>query len=251
MQKRAIRLTLFALLLLTGIGASYVIWDIQQRLDILFDSGRDLEARLDRVTAAVAALGGAQQAYVAPGQIDDPWFSRVTSLVRELTDESAALGRHSHSPGASTKLRMFLDGLQALVRADSRARENLNLGQELMAADLIYSEARDALAGMSAVIGDLREAEAVARGAERNALITDAAKVAGGTAVLWLVGLILLTRLPSQTGPPIGAPLAAAATITPAPAPVAPAGNTTAQAAGHLSHGAAGGPALSRVTPPP
>jgi len=176
MQKRAIRLTLFALLLLTGIGASYVIWDIQQRLDILFDSGRDLEARLDRVTAAVAALGGAQQAYVAPGQIDDPWFSRVTSLVRELTDESAALGRHSHSPGASTKLRMFLDGLQALVRADSRARENLNLGQELMAADLIYSEARDALAGMSAVIGDLREAEAVARGAERNALITDAAK---------------------------------------------------------------------------
>ena len=251
MQKRAIRRTLFALLLLAGIGASYVIWDIQQRLDTLFDSGRDLEARLDRVTAAVAALGGAQQAYVAPGQIDDPWFSRVTSLVRELTDESAALGRHSHSPGASTKLRMFLDGLQALVRADSRARENLNLGQELMAADLIYSEARDALAGMSAVIGDLREAEAVARGAERNALITDAAKVAGGTAVLWLVGLILLTRLPRQPVPPPIAALAAAAatdTITPASAPVASAVDATAEPAVHLSEAAAVCTAISRIT---
>jgi len=249
MQKRAIRLTLFALLLLTGIGASYVIWDIQQRLDILFDSGRDLEARLDRVTAAVAALGAAQQAYVAPGQIDDPWFSRVTSLVRELTDESAALGRHSHSPGASTNVRMFLDGLQALVRADSRARENLNLGQELMAADLIYSEARDALAGMSAVIGELREAEAVARGAERNALITDAAKVAGGTASLWLVGLILLTRLPRQTVPPIGGPVAAAATdtIRSAPVAVAPAVNTTAEPAVHLSDAAAVCTAISRI----
>src|SRR2546426_740574 len=155
MQKRAIRRTLFALLLLAGIGASYVIWDIQQRLDILFDSGRDLEARLDRVTAAVAALGGAQQAYVAPGQIDDPWFSRVTSLVRELTDESAALGRHSHSPGASTKLRMF---------------------------------------------------------------------------------------------PPIGAPGAAAATITPAPAPVARAVNTSAEPAVHLSEAAAVCTAISRIT---
>jgi len=250
MQKRAIRRTLFALLLLAGIGASYIIWDIQQRLDTLFDSGRDLEARLDRVTASVAALGAAQQAYVAPGQIDDPWFSRVTSLVRELTDESAALGRHSHSPDASTKLRTFADGLQALVRADTRARENLNLGQELMAADLIYSEARDALSGMSALIGDLREAEAGARGTERNALITDGAKVAGGTAALWLVGLILLTRLPRQAVPPIAAPAAAAATdtITPASAPVASAVDATAEPAVHLSEAAAVCTAISRIT---
>src|SRR5207244_7465088 len=138
----------------------------------------------------------------APGQIDDPWFGRVTSLVRELTDEGAALGRHFHSADAPAKLRAFDEGLAALGRADARARENLRLGQELMAADLIYSEARDALSGMSAVIGELREAEAGARGAERNALITDGAKVAGGTAALWLVGLILLTRLPRPAVPP-------------------------------------------------
>ena len=250
MQKRAIRLTLFALLLLAGIGASYLIWDIQQRLDTLFDSGRDLEARLDRVTAAVAALGAAQQAYVAPGQIDDPWFGRATSLVGELTDESAALGRHSHSAGAATKLRTFVDGLEAVVRADTRARENLHLGQELMAADLIYSEARDVLSGMSAVIGELRDAEAGARGAERTALITEAAKVAGGTAALWLVGLILLTRLPRQAGPPIAAPLAAAAidTMTPVLTPVAPAVDATAEPAVHLSEAAAVCTAISRIT---
>src|SRR3989442_11121716 len=196
MQKRALRLALLALLLLIGVGASYVIWDIQERLDTLFDSDRDLEVRLDRVSAAVAALGAAQQAYVAPGQIEDPWFGRVTSLVGELTDESAALGRHFHSAGARAKLRAFDQGLAALGRADARARENLRLGQELMAADLIYSEARDALSGMSAALGELREPEAGARVADRQGPIPHAAKIAGGMAALWLVGLVLLARLP-------------------------------------------------------
>lgn len=249
MQKRGVRLTLFALLLLAGIGASYVIWDIQQRLDTLFDNSRDVEARLDRVTAAVAALGAAQQAYVAPGQIDDPWFGRVTSLVGGLTDESAALGRHVRSPGAATKLRTFVDGLEALVRADTRARENLRVGQELMAADLIYSEARDALAGMSTVLGELRQAEAGAAAAERQALVAEAAKVAGGTAALWLVGLILLTRLPRQA-PLVAAPFATPLidTMVAPPTPAEPASEATAQPVVSLTEAAAVCTAISRIT---
>src|SRR5919109_2470802 len=189
MQKRALRLTLLALLLLAGVGASYLIWDVHERLDTLFDSSRDFETRLDRVSAAIAALGAAQQAYVAPGQTGDPWFARVTSLVGELTDESAALGRHAHSAGAVTSLHALRAGLDAVGTADTRARENLRLGQELMASDLIYSEARDATSAMSAAVAELREAETGARTAERNALIAEAGKVAGGTAALWVLGL--------------------------------------------------------------
>jgi hypothetical protein len=242
MQKRALRLTLLALLLLIGIGASYVIWDVQERLDTLFDSDRDLEARLDRVTTAVAALGAAQQAYVAPGQIDDPWFGRVTSLVRELTDEGAALGRHFHSADAPAKLRAFDEGLAALGRADARARENLRLGQELMAADLIYSEARDALSGMSAALGELREAEAVARDTERKAIITEAAKVAGGAAGLWLVGLVLLARLPRQEMRPT------AAAVAPPPAPTGFAAEAAPEPPVRLSEAAAVCTAISRIS---
>jgi hypothetical protein len=250
MQKRAIRLTLFALLLLTGIIASYVIWDVQQRLDILFDSGGDFEARLDRVTAAVAALGAAQQAYVAPGQTDDPWFDRATALVGELTAESAALGRHSHSAGAATRLRTFVDGLEVLVRADTRARENVRLGQELMAADLIYSEARDAMSGMSVTLDGLRSAEAVARRTERNALITEGAAVAGGTAALWVVGLILLTRLPRREAPLRAAPSSVTPIDTIAPAPVlaGPAAAATAGPAIRLNEAAEVCTAISRIT---
>lgn len=242
MQKRALRLTLLALLLLIGIGASYVIWDVQERLDTLFDSDRDLEARLDRVTTAVAALGAAQQAYVAPGQIDDPWFGRVTSLVRELTDEGAALGRHFHSADAPAKLRAFDEGLAALGRADARARENLRLGQELMAADLIYSEARDALSGMSAALGELREAEAGARVAERKALIVEAAKIAGGMAALWLVGLVLLARLPRQEMRPT------AAAVAPPPAPAGFAAEAAPEPPVRLSEAAAVCTAISRIS---
>lgn len=249
MQKRAIRRTLFTLLLLAGIGASYVIWDIHQRLDTLLDSSRDFEARLDRVTASVAALGAAQQAYVAPGQIDDPWFSRVTSLVAELTEASAALGRDARSAGAVTKLRAFVDGLAAVGKADTRARENLRLGQELMAADLIYSEARDALSAMSTAVAELREEEADARAVERKALLATAGTVVGGTAALWLLGLLLLTRLPRQAVLPVTArPDAAPIGMGAAPAAPQPAADSTAEPVISLGEAAAVCTAISRIT---
>src|SRR3989442_602569 len=145
MQKRALRLTLLALLLLIGIGASYVIWDVQERLDTLFDSDRDLEAR-------------------------------------------------------------------------------------------------GALWGMSAALGELREAEGGARVAERKALIVEAAKIAGGMAALWLVGLVLLARLPRQEMRPT------AAAVAPPPAPAGFAAEAAPEPPVRLSEAAAVCTAISRIS---
>src|SRR5919108_5340330 len=91
MQKRAVRLTLFALLLVTGLGAAFLTWDIQRRIDDVIAAGHDVDSRIDRLMARAAALGAAQQAAVAPGQTHAEWLSRGSALLQLLYDDMTAL----------------------------------------------------------------------------------------------------------------------------------------------------------------
>src|SRR3990167_8689075 len=75
------------------------------------------------------------------------------------------------SAGALAALQGLAESLEALEAADARTRQNLSLGQELMAADVIFSDGRNLLDGMAGRLRDLRHAE---RGASSAALATDA-----------------------------------------------------------------------------
>ncbi len=196
MQKPAVRLSFFALLLVTGIGAGYVILDTYRRVSDLLEIELDVDTRLDHMSAAVAALGASQQAYVAPGQQRGEALTRATILVQQLYDETAALRRIARSSEAAPSLLAFGQTVDALVRTDDRARDQLRDGEDLMASDLVYTEARQAVDSMVAQVGELRTAERTAAAVERQALLMRGGSVLGAAGLVWLMGLLMLVQLP-------------------------------------------------------
>ena len=240
MQKRAVRLTLFALLLVTGLGAALLTWDTERRIAGVLSAERDVDTRIDRLMARAAALGAAQQAAVAPGQAHAEWLSRGSLLLQQLYDEMTALRPRIRSTAAAPALAEFAESLDAVVKADARAREHLQVDQELMAADVVFTEARQDIEGMISTLGQLQAAERNAVDGERTALDERRAQVLGGAAVIWLLGLLALMRVPedAHAANPVTAPVE----TTHVPAPERPAPSVDMTDAAELCT------ALSRVT---
>jgi hypothetical protein len=196
MQKRAVRLTLLALLVLTALGAAYVTWDTHTHIRSGLAREREVDARLDRMTAATAALGASQQAYVAPGQQRGDALTQASVLVQQLYDAIAALRLVARSSEAAPSLLAFGRAMDVLVNADDRAREHLREEQPVMAADLVYTEARHAIAAMHTQLDALRISESRFAEAERNALLAQLASAIGSVVLVWLAGVLALVRVP-------------------------------------------------------
>ncbi|OFW14319.1 MAG: hypothetical protein A3H29_06120 [Acidobacteria bacterium RIFCSPLOWO2_02_FULL_67_21] len=166
--------------------ALYSLWSIDRRSIQLTDHDEAIAARVDRLIDVIAAIGTIQQGYVAPGQLDEPAFERMTTLLQQLEAERSALGPLLRSPAAAGSLEALAESGRALAAADARTRENLSLGQELMASDVIFSDGRNLLDGMIAAIRDLHAAERRTSRGERVAVAR----------WRWLpIGLILLVGL--------------------------------------------------------
>jgi hypothetical protein len=197
MQTRAVRLTLLALLLVAGLGAGLFVWDSQQRLDLLLTAERDVDARLDRLARNVAAFGAAQQAAVVPGQVQGDALAHGAALLRQVDEDLAALRSRSRSTAGVAAFSAFADALEAAVKTDSRAREHLRIGQELMAADLVLTEGRQSIETLGNMVAGLRRAEQSAIDEERQDRRARAATALGATALLWVLGLFALARVPA------------------------------------------------------
>jgi hypothetical protein len=194
MQTRAVRLTLLVLLLVCGAGAGFFTWDTLQRLDLVLAAERDIDARLDRLANHVIAFGAAQQASVVPGQAQGEALTRGSALVRAIDEDLAAVRPRARSVAAVTAFSAFADTLEAAVKTDIRVREHLRIGQELMAADLVFEEGRQSIDALAAIVGDLQRAEEAASDDERRELRTRNATVLGAVTLLWVIGLCVLAR---------------------------------------------------------
>jgi CHASE3 domain sensor protein len=197
MQSRVVRLTLLSLVLLAGAVGVFFTWDIYRRTTAALERERDVDARLHRMNEAVASLAAAQHAYVAPGQPRGEWFSRATASVQELYDQVAALQPRVHAPESPAALRSFAETVDTAVKADDRARDTLRADQELMAADIIYADARQILDSMTTQLRALRQGEAAAADAEHRALLTRAATVIAACGSIWIIGLVMLAKAPA------------------------------------------------------
>jgi hypothetical protein len=213
MQTRAVRIAFVALLLIAGAGAALFTWDNQLTLGRLLAAERDVDARLDRLGWLLTALGDAQQNAVLPGQNPGEWLARGASLLSKLDQETSALATRTQSAVAVAALTTFNEAMAVALKNDARAREHLAIGQELMAADLTFSEGRPAVEAMSGAVRELQRAERDAAGEARRALEIRGASVAGGFALLWMCGLLALARIP----PPAAQATTISAASTPAP----------------------------------
>jgi hypothetical protein len=152
----------------------------------------------------LAGIGTAQQGYVAPGQLDEPWFERASTLTTELSREIQQARESPRAPQARTTLQQLTASLATLRSTDERTRENLQLGQELMASDVIFSDGRNLL---DAMIGSLRDLQAAEQSHLRDELLALAQQrwlTLGVLAALWMAGLVVVSR---QSARSIAAPV--------------------------------------------
>ena len=223
MQKTAVRLTVLVVVLASGVAATFFLRDLDRQASDLTTMTQQLDARVDRLVDAITGVGVAQQAYVAPGQGDPQSFERMTSLVRQIYDDAAALRPLLRSADGESAVQALNAATGNLIAADGRARENLRLGQQAMAADVIFSDGRSTLDAMTERVRAIRNAEQTVYQSERAAVSRARWTVLGIAGLAWIAGLLLLVParqaqgVPAQPEKPLQAPPVADAPLATAP----------------------------------
>jgi hypothetical protein len=196
MQRRTVRLAILALLLVAGAAAAFFTWDFQRRAAATLAGERDVDQRLDTLGATVAVLRAAQQGYVAPGQQRGEAIASATTAIQHLYDGAAALRPLVQSAGAAATLRTLGEHVDAAVKIDDRVREHLRIEQELMAADLVYTEGRQSIDALASTLAALHGAERNATIDSHRTLTAQSFAVVGVVALVWVAGLLLLATAP-------------------------------------------------------
>src|SRR5688572_2808993 len=100
MHRRSVRITLLTILLAGAFAAGVFLRHLDRQAADLRAADSDVTARVGRLTDALVDVAAAQHAYVTPGQGGEPWFERITTLIRQLYDEASALSGRLHSTDA-------------------------------------------------------------------------------------------------------------------------------------------------------
>lgn len=166
MHRRAVRLTVVVLLVAGGVGAAFVTRDLHRRLTVLTTNQQDVTARVDAMQIAAAEAAAVQQAL---GAAEQPQPSSVQARLADLPQR--------------------IDVEAARVRPELRSVQAATLLQTLADRDTPIETLR-------ATLTALGDAENSAFSAERAALERQLWTVVGALAATWLVGLILLARVP-------------------------------------------------------
>jgi len=220
MRKRAVRISILTFLLTASLATTFFLWDIQRRTVELTAADDALAARLDGIASTVVAIGTAQQGYVAPGQLDEPWFERMTMLLEQLNRELAAVRPSLRTADAIKTFESIGATRKALVAADERIRENLTLGQELMAADVIFSDGRNSVDAISAGLREVRTSERSRNRAERAAFERERWIVLGLATLAWFAVVVVLLSVPASSTDPIAEIVERVEADSPASAPL-------------------------------
>ncbi len=209
MFTRGFRITVLVLALATVALAGHRLVILHDARAAAASAAATLDHDAARVLAGMQDLRAAQQAYVAAGQNEQVWTGKVSTLLPQIADGLTRLQRAARVSGDSATAAS--KALAALGKADIRAREYLSEGQALMASDVIFSEARDALATTAAATDELRQREATARAADVAALERQQLYTAAGAAGGLLLFVLLLLPVPRPV-------VASPAAVAPAPA---------------------------------
>ena len=188
-----------AFLIAGGMTAASFLWTIEQRGHTSVTTQAETSARLARMSETIAGIGAAQQSYIAPGQLDEPWFERTAALLGQLSIDIDQAPVSLRSPESAAAMQALADAADALADADARTRQNLGLGQDLMASDVIFSDGRNIVGAMIARLRDLQAAEQASHQAELAALASQRWIAFGAAAALWVVGFLVLARIPATT----------------------------------------------------
>ncbi|MGH9174101.1 MAG: hypothetical protein ACRD1H_07070, partial [Vicinamibacterales bacterium] len=153
-----------ALLAIGAAGAAgYRILQHEQQLARAAASARAGESAAESAITTISEIKAALHAYVAAGQGHDFWTARAGMLIEKLRGSFVELDRATAAHDVVTADELDLS--DRVAAAEKRARNHLGAGQLLLAGEVIFTEARDALDAMR--IGIVGVRDAIAEAADR------------------------------------------------------------------------------------
>lgn len=173
-------------------AAAYFTVHTQQQVDQRRASLRAFESAARDAADALDDAQAGQQAYVGAGQDAQEWRAKVATFLQTASSSIDTLRASALSPTAGPSLLEASTALTQLRTIDTRALDQVNVGDMDAAASTIFSAAADA-------VGDAVSNVETARGAEQQAAADFEARqrraminVAGGAAGFSALALLLL-----------------------------------------------------------
>ncbi|PYR73854.1 MAG: hypothetical protein DMF87_24490 [Acidobacteria bacterium] len=207
MQKHTNRLIVAAVLIAAGVIGGFFVFAAHRRAAGIDAAADDVTRRVERMIATAGDIAAAQQAYVAPGQPDQPWLERSAMLLQRFGQDAAAIRPLLQSNDAAATLDEVEKDFKAIVVIDGKARQDLQQAQNLLAADLIFGEGHDTIAALVMTLRGLESSEEQTAAVERASLER---QQWGGlilVALVWVVGLMVLVPMASTVAPAHPEPL--------------------------------------------
>jgi hypothetical protein len=203
-----------ALLAFAAAGAAgFRVFQHEQERERLAALQRTADQAAASALTSVVEIKAALHAYTAAGQGDAFWTARSAELLDALRGATVELDREA-SRMALAPLDT-LDLTDRLAAAEERAKRYVRVGQNLLAGEVIFTEARDLLASLRDQVAGTRAQIDQAATKELARLRQEQLAMAlGGAGVLGLAVLILIATGRAPEAPePIVAPAAPALTL--------------------------------------
>jgi len=194
MRSRGWRFLVLVIMLASGAGAVWSSWDTSRQIAQLDRSQRDLTDRVDHLLATLDTVTTAQQGYVTPSPGQDP--TRVIELIGQMRTDTDRLRSHVRSIESGRALQAVAATVATLHDVETRAQEHILAGQDFMAADLIFSDGRAADDAIASGLRTIRTAEIDEYTTARGDVLDLSWTMGGAVALIWLIGAILLVRVP-------------------------------------------------------
>src|ERR1051325_7427814 len=118
MQKHTNRSIVAAVLIAAAVTGGVFVFRAHQIGATIDAAGEDIGTRIDRMIATADDLGSAQQAYVAPGQPDQPWLERGAMLLQQFGQDAAAIRPRLHSAASAAALGNVDTHFKSIVALD-------------------------------------------------------------------------------------------------------------------------------------
>ena len=213
MRSRAVRFTLSALVVAALAAAGFFVFTTEQHIAQRRAAALRFEERVRAVDRALTDMRAAQHAYVAAGQSADAWIPKAADLRGEAARGIEDLRAAAATADAQASLVEASATVVELADVDSRVIDYLKSGQEVMAADVVYSEAAQKVALATNQVDAARALEQQGldvgeRENRRRQLAVLAAAAALGVATLLLLGAAP-TAAPRVAAADVKAPVAA------------------------------------------
>ncbi|MDP2389993.1 MAG: hypothetical protein Q8N52_06670, partial [Acidobacteriota bacterium] len=152
--------------------------------------GAALDQAAEEALTALLDARGSMYAYIAPGQGTSFWGGRAGTLLDTLRQRVVTLDAEVAGSGGS--LSESLDGIDQLAAADRRARQYADRGELLLAGDVLFSEVRDLLNGLTEQVTAARYALRNQSDVRVAAIRQEQAALAAAGIGLWVIVSLML-----------------------------------------------------------